>query len=247
MIKVKEGKDMFLFGFIGLLVGSFLHVVGYRVPKGIYFSNKRSFCQNCGHVLSWYELLPLLSYGLQNGKCRSCHRTISLVYPLSELYCGLLFMLSYKKFGLTINLIYALVLVSVLFVLSVTDYYYYILPNYLLGFLLLTVILWTNHLAILSLRESLLAVIFSILLIGFLILQSNGGMGMGDFKLFAILAYFFGIKSFIELLFLSSVFALSYFGVLKLRAQINDKNKIEEKIYFGPFIVLASFVLIFIS
>lgn len=226
---------------VGLFMGSFLHVIAYRGPKGTYFSKARSGCIHCGHELRWFELIPLISYGIQFGRCSHCSQKISKIYPASENICGLLFLFSYQTFGHTLNLFFALLFVSILFVLSVCDVYYYLLPN--VGILLLSVVVigWSFFEHRISFQESLLTFLFSIFLIGLLIYLTNGGMGMGDFKLLAVLAFLLGFYEYLQLLFLSSLLAIVYFGLLKL-----IQHKSPDYIYFGPFIAIATCVLLFI-
>lgn len=70
-----------VFFLIGITFGSFFNVVGLRVPKQIPFTTDRSYCPNCEHQLHWYELIPVLSYVYQGGKCRNCKQRISPIYP----------------------------------------------------------------------------------------------------------------------------------------------------------------------
>ena len=79
-----------LFFLFGITVGSFLNVLIYRIPKKEDFVKTRSHCMSCGHKLRWYENIPLLSFLLQGGKCRSCGVKLSAQYPLVEGLCGLM-------------------------------------------------------------------------------------------------------------------------------------------------------------
>lgn len=232
--------ELFYFVF-GLFMGSFLHVIAYRGPKGTYFTKSRSGCPHCEHELRWFELIPLVSYGIQFGKCLNCSKKISGVYPASEVICGLLFLFSYQTFGHTLNLFFALMFVSVLFVLSVCDYYYYLLPNVGISWLIFVVIAWTVYENRVFAQEAFFTLLFSIFFIGLLIYLTNGGMGMGDFKLLAVLAFFFGFYHYLQLLFLSSLFAIVYFTLLKF-----TRSKSPDYIYFGPFIASAACILLFV-
>jgi len=80
-------------GIAGLFIGSFLNVVVYRVPLGLSVAHPRSFCPTCRHQLSWWENVPVVSWVGLRGRCRSCHQTISVRYPLVELTTGILFSL----------------------------------------------------------------------------------------------------------------------------------------------------------
>lgn len=118
---------------LGLMVGSFLNVCIYRLPTGDFFRSSRSFCPDCRKPIAWYDNIPILSYIVLGGKCRSCRTTISLVYPVVEIVSGLLFAGFYRWFlmGGThpgIYIVY-LVLASALIVSTVVDLRLMIIPN----------------------------------------------------------------------------------------------------------------------
>src|SRR4051794_38403015 len=92
-------------GIIGLIIGSFLNVCIFRVPRGESISFPPSHCTKCGTRIKSYDLFPVISYFILGGKCRKCGDRISIRYPLIELATGILFFLIYLKFGLTIDLI----------------------------------------------------------------------------------------------------------------------------------------------
>jgi prepilin signal peptidase PulO-like enzyme (type II secretory pathway) len=226
----------------GSFIGSFLHVIAYRGPKGTYFTKVRSACPHCQHELRWFELIPVLSYGLQLGKCSNCRQQISLAYPLSEMFCGLLVMGAYLRFGHSAHFVFALLFLSILFVLAVCDIYYYLLPNPGILLLSVVVVIWSIYGTSISLSDSLWTLLFSVFLIGLLIYLTQGGMGMGDFKLLAILGFFFGFYAYLQLLFLSSFLAIAFFGYLYI-----VRNKSPDYIYFGPFIAIAACLLLFFN
>lgn len=118
---------MFLF-VLGLCVGSFLNVVIARVPLDQSIVRPRSRCPRCGHVLAWYENIPLLSWLALRARCRGCGVPISVRYPLVELLTGLLFFACLRRFGWTYELVPALVLVSLLVPLAFIDLDHWILP-----------------------------------------------------------------------------------------------------------------------
>ena len=113
---------LIVFFIFGLVFGSFFNVVGLRTPKKISFSTGRSFCPSCERTLTSYELIPVLSYLIQHGKCRNCGQKISMMYPFIELLTGSLFAFSYYKIGLTSELITAVLLMSMLMILFVTAF-----------------------------------------------------------------------------------------------------------------------------
>ena len=90
---------------IGSIFGSFFNVVGYRIPRNLSIVKPGSFCPKCNHSLKWYELIPILSYIIQGGKCRCCHERISIIYPIIEVTTAILFSTSYFVFGFSYELI----------------------------------------------------------------------------------------------------------------------------------------------
>jgi leader peptidase (prepilin peptidase)/N-methyltransferase len=112
----------------GLVVGSFLNVVIARVPLEQSIVRPRSRCPKCGHVLAWYENIPLLSWLALRARCRGCAAPISVRYPLVELLTGLLWFACLRRFGWNQELVPALVLVTLLVPLTFIDLDHWILP-----------------------------------------------------------------------------------------------------------------------
>lgn len=112
----------------GIIIGSFLNVCIYRIPKKESIVKKSSHCTNCGSVLNWYDLFPVLSYLFLGGRCRKCKERISLQYPVIELLNGVLYLMIFNTYGLHIeSLLYAM-LCSSLIVISVIDYRTFEIP-----------------------------------------------------------------------------------------------------------------------
>ena len=94
---------MYLISFflIGAVLGSFYNVLGSRIPKGESIVKPRSHCEKCGHILKWYELIPVFSFLFLRGRCSKCKVKLSWLYPFSEVFCGILFAISYYSYGFT--------------------------------------------------------------------------------------------------------------------------------------------------
>src|SRR5690625_3649547 len=120
---------IFIFFTVGIIFGSFFNVVGLRLPKQIPFHSGRSYCPSCKKQLYWYELIPVVSYMLQRGKCNGCKTTISPLYPIIEISTGILFAFSYTTFGFHVDFVIALLLISMLIIIFVTDIAYMLIPN----------------------------------------------------------------------------------------------------------------------
>src|SRR5699024_11189416 len=122
---------------IGSIFGSFYNVVGLRVPLGVDFIKNRSECVHCKSELSWFELIPIFSYVLQKGKCRHCHTSISIIYPIIELCTGFLFLFAYINIGWYFELFVLMLLISLFIIVLVPDLRYMLLLNQSLLFFLL--------------------------------------------------------------------------------------------------------------
>ena len=225
----------------GLIFGSFYNVVGLRVPIHESFTEGRSMCPGCKHSLSWYELIPVFSYIFLLGKCKRCGEKISILYPITELATGFLFVLSYHTFGLSIELMISLLLCSMLVIVLVTDIKYMLIPNkVLLFFLPIFIILriiepltpWWSSIGGAFIGTSIIAII---------ILVSRGGMGAGDMKLFGVLGIVLGVKHVLLAFFLSCIIG-SVVGVLMLLLKVIKRK---QPVPFGPYIVIATVITYF--
>jgi leader peptidase (prepilin peptidase)/N-methyltransferase len=186
------GREAVVAGLFGLVIGSFLNVVIYRVPirQSIVWPSSR--CPRCGELIKSFDNLPVLSYLMLRGQCRSCKARISPRYPLVESLTGMLFALTAYEFGLSLSLVWALVLISVLVALAGTDLEHRLLPNAIVvpatvvGLLLSAVIdpkgWWVYPLSAVAVAAGLFA----------LAVAYPGGMGMGDVKMGVMLGAFLG-------------------------------------------------------
>src|SRR5690625_823668 len=111
---------------LGSIFGSFFNVVGLRIPMGLAFHHGRSICLSCMEPLHWYELIPIFSFILQKGRCRSCYVKLSPLYPIIEWLTGILYVLCYIKFGMQFEFFVAIVFISMLMIISVSDFVFMI-------------------------------------------------------------------------------------------------------------------------
>lgn len=230
-----DGLIVFL---LGLVLGSFYNVVGIRLPQNISFAKGRSKCQKCDRNLHFYELFPVFSYLFLKGKCKKCKTSISMVYPLFELFCGIFFFIGYVHFGYSLHFIFFCLLVSFFSILCVSDLFFQIVPDRILlfflpFFLILFFFIHTN-----SFIYHVVSFLFCLLFMYVLIFFTNGkGMGGGDVKIFLILSFLLGFKSFIFLFFLSA-----YIGLFHgLAYRLIKKEKIFP---FVPSIALSTLLII---
>lgn len=227
---------LILFFVYGLLFGSFFNVVGLRLPKNIPFIKGRSFCPKCKKQLLWFELIPVFSYIMQLGKCRNCKKNIPIIYPLIEFMTGLLFALSFATFKFHPELITALLLISMLMIIFVSDITYMIIPNKVLLFFLPIFIVIRLIYPLDPWWSSFLGAGIMFIIIAAIIMISNRGMGGGDLKLFSLLGFILGIKQ-VLLIFLLSCLLGALIGLLLMAL---GKISKKEPMPFGPYIVVAT-------
>lgn len=230
-----------LFFIYGIIFGSFFNVVGLRVPKKASIVSPPSHCTRCNRKLKALDLVPVISYVFLRGKCRGCGVKISPIYPLMEFFTGALFMTAYWMLGFSLELIVALVFISLLIIITVSDLAYMLIPNkVLLPFgVILFVLRFVSPLT--PWWDSLLGAVvgFGVLLgIGIL---SKGGMGGGDIKLFFVIGLVLGTIQTLLTLFLAALIG-SVIGVIVLR--IKGKGR-KTPIPFGPSIAIAAMIAYF--
>ena len=236
---------IFLF-IIGTIFGSFYNVVGYRLPKGESIIFPPSHCTNCNHRLTALELVPVLSYIFQKGKCKHCHQKISLFYPIFELLTGILFVLCYISFGLTLTLIIALTFVSMMIIIVVSDYHYLIISDEVL--ITFSLILFIEILIINGIEPALYSILNGLLAFATMYLLKKFGdflfkkesMGGGDIKLMFI----FGMVLTYPIAILS-IFVGSLIG-LPIALIILWKKK-DNTIPFGPFLAAGATLLLLLQ
>lgn len=106
----------------GLVFGSFLNVCIVRVPRRESIVSPGSHCPGCGHSIRWYDNIPVLSYVLLQARCRDCGERISLLYPLVEILTAVVFLLEFRRYGLTLELAKALIFAMLILILIFTDF-----------------------------------------------------------------------------------------------------------------------------
>lgn len=228
---------------IGCIFGSFFNVVGYRIPNGLSIVRPGSFCTKCKHSLKWYELIPIFSFLIQKGRCRSCHEKISIIYPVVEMTTGLLFLTSYVVFGFSYEFIIAIIVASLLMIVLVSDINFLIIPDEVtLFFCILMLIVNLIGKGISYASISLLSGVFLFILMYLIMRLGNWlfkkeSLGGGDVKLMFFVGMAVGPVLGAFSIFLSSLIALP----LSLIVYLKDKDNV---IPFGPFIIIAVFALI---
>ncbi|MGE7836812.1 prepilin peptidase [Viridibacillus arvi] len=231
-----------LFFFIfGLVFGSFFNVVGLRVPKGESIVRPPSHCTNCQRQLTVRDLVPVLSFLFLKGKCRNCDAKIHWVYPLMEFLTALLFALAYLELGLKPELIIALLFISLLIIITVSDIAYMLIPNKILLFFGALLVVGRIFIQSDPWWDSIVGAFGGFLILLLVAILSKGGIGGGDIKLFFIIGLVLGIFSTLLALFLAAVIGLVTGVVLLIYRKQGRKTPIP----FGPSIAVASIIAYF--
>ncbi len=177
---------------VGLVLGSFLNVVIYRVPRGNFFAEQRSFCPHCHAQLGARDLIPVFSFLFLRGRCRHCKEPISWRYPLVELFCGGLAVLCLWRFGLSWQALFAFFLFLILTAVSLIDFDTMEIPDLfhvvLLPFAVAAIWLWPE-VSLGARLIGLVAVSLPMLILTILIADAFGG---GDIKLMAVCGFLLG-------------------------------------------------------
>ena len=230
----------------GLCIGSFLNVCIYRIPESKSIVRPGSMCPHCGHQISWYDNVPIFSYLLLGGRCRSCRSSIPLRYLFVELLGGLMAILVLRKFGATPSAVVYYVFSTSLLVITFIDLDHRIIPDvislpgipvfFFAAFLVPWITVKDSILGILAGGGSLFLVAWTYNLI-----TRKEGMGGGDIKLLAMIGALVGWQGVLFTIFIASS-AGTLVGVIIMI--ITHKN-MKLALPFGPFLALGALAYIF--
>jgi len=230
----------------GALVGSFLNVCIFRLPKEESIIWPGSHCPHCKKPIRFYDNIPLISYLLLKGKCRHCKKPISFQYPLIEGITALSSLFLIMKFGPSLSYLFYFAFVAALIVITVIDLYHQIIPDAislpgigvgLLASLLIPQITFFNSLIGILLGGGSLFIVATF----YQWLFKREGMGGGDIKLLAMIGAFLGWKAVLLTILLSS-FIGSVTGILMMVVKGKD---FKYAIPFGPFLSLGAAISLF--
>jgi leader peptidase (prepilin peptidase)/N-methyltransferase len=263
--------DASLIGVFGLLIGSFLNVVIHRLPKMMEhqweaecaeLSGKelpvrdrfnlmvpRSRCPHCGHLIAWYENIPVVSYAVLRGRCSECKKSISVRYPLVEIATGGLFFFCAWQWGATPTGLAWCAFSASLVTLAMIDWDTTLLPDDItlpllwLG-LVASAMQWTP----VTLSTALWGAVAGYLSLWtiywlFKLVTGKEGMGYGDFKLFAALGAWFGWPVLIPMILIASVIGAIVGIVMKFTSGLREGGYVP----FGPFLAGAGFAALILG
>lgn len=227
---------------LGLLIGSFLNVCIYRIPRDESVSYPPSHCTGCGTRIKPYDLFPVFSYILLKGKCRSCGEKISIRYPLIELFVGFLYIALYFTYGVSFELLKFMILIPFVVVIGFIDlettdvYFITTLTGSIAGIILLII---GNYLG-LGIWEYIYGALLGGGVISLIVILTRG-MGWGDAEICFLCGIFLGLKLTLLMLFISFVIG----GAMGVILIIFKKKSAKDYIPFGPFITLAALFCIY--
>jgi len=259
----------FLYFVFGAIIGSFLNVLVLRRGTSLSVVTGSSMCFSCGKKLHWYELIPILSFAIQGGKCRGCHAKISWQYPLIETLCGLLFVLTLWQvdfYGSDLLLTISLLFVGLLLAVAVYDFKHKIIPNswvltltlLALAKVLIIIVLTTSTISSFGSLWSVIVNNVWLLLSGpllalplFLLWLVSGGrwIGLGDAKLELALGWFLGLVFGVSQLFLAfwlGAIVAIFILILGLK-MFHKRFTVKSEIPFAPFLIIAFYLVYFWS
>lgn len=234
---------------LGLVMGSFLNCLAWRMTHGESVLHGRSHCTSCGHVLGPRDLVPVLSWVLSRGRCRYCGEHVSWRYPATEVLTAVVYASIVVRYGFSIQTPVFIAFASVLLVLSLTDLDEFVIPN---ATIIAAIAIWLAYVACLwatgqgdawaTLRDDLIsgfAVAVPVLLLALVMdhVLGRASMGEGDIKLLFVAGLYFGWAQCLFLLIVACVLGLVFAFAIKA----------EEHFPFGPAIAVACWVTMLVG
>jgi len=219
---------VFLFG---LVIGSFLNVVIFRIPKGESISYPASHCQSCHTPLKWYHNIPLLSWIFLGGKCAFCKEKISKQYPIVELTNAIIYLLLFFKLGFVWYMPFVAITFSALLALVMIDFEYMAVPDSINFFALATSLIQPNYIDAI-IHASIAA--GGLWLIGFIssMIAKKEAMGGADVIVAGTMGALLGFPNFFIAIFLSAILAM-------IPSLLNRESGVP----FVPFLAIATFIV----
>ena len=229
-----------IFFLAGIIIGSFLNVCIYRIPKEESIAYPPSHCGSCGHNLNMLDLVPIFSWLFLRGRCRYCGEKVSKQYPIVEGATGLLFVFLYLKFGFTIELLKYMVFTSILIVVGIIDFKTQDVYDSTIIALGIIGVLFTIIEFFINKQISFIGIILGIAIPALIIsiFAWLGAMGWGDVEIIGVVGLFLGFKMNMLNLFISIVLV----GIAAFVLMIWKRRGGKDTMAFGPYIALSSYI-----
>ena len=247
-----ETLFIIMFFILGAVMGSFYHVVATRVSRNESIIYPASHCLGCNHKLSWYENIPIISYLLLKGRCKSCQKKIPLSYIIVEIVTAMLFAVSFHVFKLSFSLIIALIFISTLIIVIISDIEYMIILDEVLIFstfsiIILYIIYYIYNFGLTTGLEKMMKshvypgigafiAMYALKIIGDKLFKKES-LGGGDIKLMFLFGLVLDFPLAICTIFLATFIA---FPIALIMLFTNKDNIIP----FGPFLSMSGIIIL---
>ncbi|MEW6409594.1 MAG: prepilin peptidase [Nitrospirota bacterium] len=225
----------------GAVVGSFLNVCIYRMPRGESIISPPSHCPSCGDKIHSYDNIPIISYLILKGRCRSCNQAISPVYPTVELLNGICYVIIASIFRPAEAVIYC-IFISALIVITFIDLKHWIIPDRITLPGIAVGLVTASTILPVGFKSSIIGAVLGGTLF-YLIAVFSGGMGGGDVKLITMIGAFLGWKGMLITIFVGSLIG----AVVGISLMIFKGFGRKSPIPFGPFLSLGAIIALFFS
>lgn len=237
-----EKLYIIIFFILGSVMGSFYHVIATRLSNGFSIVKPASHCEKCKHELRWYELIPIISYIIQGGKCRKCKTRLPISYFLMEICTGILFAVCYHVFDTPLEIAISIIFISSLVIIIISDIEYMIILDEVLIFAILSIIilyiidigLYQASIKILCGAGSFLTMLL-IKKMGDIMFKQES-LGGGDIKLMFLIGLVIGYAMSICNIFFATFIAFP----IALFLLLSKKDNI---IPFGPFLSMSAIII----
>lgn len=236
-------EEIILIVVFGLVWGSFLNVVIYRLPRGLSIVRPPSSCPHCGKQIKFYENIPIFSYLFLRGKCGSCGAKISPIYPLVEALTAICFLLVYGQYSLSPHFLASSLFVSALIVLGFIDYSHQILPDEITLPGVVLALVYAFFREDMSFIQALVGAAagagFLLLVYGvYYLWRKKEGLGLGDVTMMLMIGAYLGWRQTLLTLVLASVGG----AVVGIFFIVFKKKDLQHALPFGTFLAPAAFV-----
>lgn len=248
MSELLDSYGFIVIGILGAVIGSFMNVCIYRLPRSLSVVSPGSRCPNCQTSIRFYDNIPIISYVFLKGRCRNCGAAISWRYPFVEGLNAFFYVLVYLKFGISFETLFGCVFISMLIIISFIDIDFRIIPDVLSFSGIIIGMLSALFVKTVTPLQSLLGILIGG---GFLYgiaffyekITHKEGMGGGDIKLIAMIGAFTGWQG-IPFVILSSSLVGAMTGILFI---VVTKKDAKFAIPFGPFLSLGAVLYLFLG
>ena len=230
----------------GTIIGSFLNVCIFRLPKKQSIISPSSYCPNCHKPIRFYHNIPVLSFLFLGGKCSNCGEPISSRYIVVELLAGLLSLALFLKFGLSLSYFVYLTFSAALLVITFIDLDHQIIPDVITLPGIILGLAASLFLPGMTFLDSIIGTVTGggglfLVAMGYSLIAKREGMGAGDIKLISMIGAFLGIKGVLLAIFLGSLFGSS----VGLTVMLKEKRDRRYAVPFGPFLAIGALIYLF--